>query len=79
MLSDHPTGPHRAAPEGVSPANREPGADGPGIRCRRCACAHLYTLETRKLHGGRIMRRRECRHCGHRFATYERAFGESHP
>jgi transcriptional repressor NrdR len=46
-----------------------------GVRCPQCNCAHLPVLETRKLPGGRIMRRRECRHCGKRFSTYERAFG----
>ena len=46
-----------------------------GIRCRACNCAHFYTLETRRQPGGRIMRRKECRHCGRRITTYERAFG----
>lgn len=46
-----------------------------GIVCRDCRGAHFFTLETRKLPGGRVMRRRECRGCGRRITTYERAFG----
>jgi hypothetical protein len=59
----------------------EPKPDGPpsepvrGIECRGCGCRHFYTIETRKQPGGRIMRRKECRHCGRRITTYERAFG----
>jgi transcriptional regulator NrdR family protein len=49
--------------------------DEVGIRCRQCGCGHFFTLETRKMIGQRIMRRRECRHCGKRITTYERAFG----
>lgn len=63
-MADHPP------PQGESQSEPERG-----VRCRRCQCAHLYTLATRKLPGDRTMRRKECRHCGHQFVTYERAFG----
>ncbi len=43
----------------------------PGIRCRKCGCRHFRVLETRKAMG-RILRRRECPHCGRRITTFER-------
>jgi len=46
-----------------------------GLRCRSCGCRHLPVLETRKRPGGRIVRRRICRHCGRRMLTYEREAG----
>lgn len=49
-----------------------------GIRCPKCGCRHVpydkhavaqtHTLGPRQS----IRRRRVCRHCGHRFTTYER-------
>lgn len=45
-----------------------------GIPCRRCGCCQHYTIETRKIPNGRLRRRRQCRYCGLRFTTYERAF-----
>ncbi len=41
-----------------------------GLPCPRCGCCHHYTKETRR-RGTRIQRRRECRHCGHRFNSFE--------
>lgn len=41
-----------------------------GIECPSCACRHHYTVRTSKING-KIRRRRECRHCGKRFNTYE--------
>ena len=43
----------------------------PGLLCRKCGCGHFRMLETRKALG-RIVRRRECRHCGGRLTTVER-------
>lgn len=51
-----------------------PGGDR-GIRCGDCNGGHFYTLRTTKLPGGRILRERQCRNCGRRIRTYERAFG----
>jgi transcriptional regulator NrdR family protein len=41
-----------------------------GVVCPRCACADLRVLNTRYAHG-RIVRYRQCRHCGRRLTTYE--------
>jgi transcriptional regulator NrdR family protein len=43
-----------------------------GLECPRCGCQHFRVVYTRPALGGRIMRRRECRHCGRRVTTYER-------
>jgi hypothetical protein len=53
-------------------------AEGPsgnkrGLECRYCGCKHFHVVYTRPTWGGRIMRRRECRHCGKRMTTWERA------
>ena len=45
--------------------------DQRGIACPRCGCQHFRALYTRSAMGGRILRRRECRHCGWRITTYE--------
>lgn len=42
-----------------------------GIRCPKCGCGHFEVVYTRKIPGGAIRRRRECRHCGRRVTTYE--------
>jgi ribosomal protein L40E len=43
-----------------------------GLVCRRCGCRHFETVYTRpKL--GCILRLRQCRHCGYRMVTRERA------
>ena len=56
-------------PEHITPGV-EP--DDRGLACRRCGCRHFYVLYTRQAAGGRILRRRECRHCGLRLSTVER-------
>lgn len=43
-----------------------------GPTCKECGCRHHYTSDLARLAGGRIRRRRVCRHCGHAFTTYER-------
>lgn len=42
-----------------------------GLKCPRCECPHVPVIETRETIGGRLRRRRECRHCKRRFTTYE--------
>ena len=42
-----------------------------GIECRKCGSRYHRTLYTRPQAGGKIVRRRICRHCGHEFTTYE--------
>jgi len=46
-----------------------------GIECPSCGCQHFRVLSTRRSFGERILRRRECRHCGRRVTTYEAADG----
>ena len=43
-----------------------------GLVCRKCGCRHFGVVYTRpKI--GHIVRLRECRHCGRRVLTRERA------
>jgi len=49
--------------------NTESGSKG--ISCCKCGCQHFIVLYTRKVHGGMLRRRRECRNCGHRLTTHE--------
>lgn len=44
-----------------------------GIQCPACGCGHFRVIYTRKTVGQRIVRRRECRHCGRRLSTIEKA------
>ncbi len=46
--------------------------DKRGLECPHCGCVHLRVLYTRRAFGGRLLRRRECRHCGKRITTWER-------
>ena len=46
-----------------------------GIECPKCGCRHFRVIYTRAARGNRIIRRRECRHCGRRMTTYERTSG----
>lgn len=41
-----------------------------GLECPRCACRHLPVLYTR-YRPKKIVRVRQCRHCGRRVITYE--------
>ena len=51
-----------------------PVARAEGIECPRCGCRHLYVVYTRH-HNKKILRVRECRHCGRRIKTYEQVCG----
>ena len=46
--------------------------DQRGLVCRWCGGKHFRVVYVRPTWGGRIMRRRECRHCGKRMTTWER-------
>jgi transcriptional regulator NrdR family protein len=46
-------------------------ADMKGLACRKCGHWHFRVIYTRPTWGGRIMRRRQCRHCGKRMTTWE--------
>jgi transcriptional regulator NrdR family protein len=57
------------------PAASNQDRDRRGIECPRCGCRHFRVIYTRAVWGGRIVRRRECRHCGRRITTSERMSG----
>jgi len=50
-----------------------PPADQRGLVCRQCGCRHFRVIYTRPAWGGRLVRRRECRHCGRRMTTWEKS------
>ncbi|MGW8256624.1 MAG: NrdR family transcriptional regulator [Thermoguttaceae bacterium] len=45
-----------------------------GLECPKCGCRHLYVVYTRQ-RMKKILRVRECRHCGRRITTWEQAIG----
>jgi len=45
--------------------------DEKGIECPSCGCRHLFVTHTEPIGDNTIRRRRQCRHCRHRFVTYE--------
>jgi len=49
-----------------------------GLACPACGCPHVPVVYTRQRSGGRITRRRECRHCGKRFTTWEHLSNTEH-
>lgn len=54
---------------------KSPESAARGLVCPKCNCRHFRVIYTRSAPGGRIMRRRECRHCGRRITTWEKAVG----
>jgi len=48
-----------------------PTTNALGLGCRQCGCGHFCVIYTRRAPGGRLIRRRECRHCGRRITTIE--------
>jgi len=46
-----------------------------GLRCRTCGLNRFRVIYTRSARGGKLVRRRECRHCKDRITTWERAIG----
>lgn len=44
-----------------------------GLVCRQCGCQHHRVLYLKRLPGGVLLRRRECRNCRRRFSTREQA------
>ena len=42
-----------------------------GLECSRCGCRHFFLLGTRPGTGGKVRRRRACRHCGQQITTSE--------
>lgn len=68
--------PQTSKPE-VEPAARapEPPSEKRGLECPTCGCRELRVVYTRRALGGRLVRRRECRHCGRRITTSEHPIG----
>jgi hypothetical protein len=50
-------------------------ADQHGLICPQCGCRHFEVLYTRRALGGKLIRRRACRHCGRRITTSETRLG----
>lgn len=48
-----------------------------GIQCPACGCRHFFVIYTRRGAGEKLVRRRECRHCGRRITTWEHVIGVS--
>jgi transcriptional regulator NrdR family protein len=46
-----------------------------GLRCRKCGCRQFWVVYTRAAWGAKVIRRRECRECGQRLTTWEKAIG----
>jgi hypothetical protein len=49
-----------------------------GLVCESCGHPRLKVVYTRRAPGGRIVRRRECKHCGQRITTWEHRIGQVH-
>jgi hypothetical protein len=45
-----------------------------GLECPKCGCRHFFVVYTDP-QAKRIVRRRECRHCGRRITTVEKHIG----
>ena len=45
-----------------------------GLACPHCGCRHFYVVYTRPK-ADKIVRRKECRHCGKRITTHEKTTG----
>ena len=56
-------------------SDKQPPTLKRGLECPQCGCAHCRVLYTRRARGGRLLRRRECRYCGRRMTTWEKAIG----
>jgi transcriptional regulator NrdR family protein len=56
----------------IGPKSFDESVERRGLVCPRCGCGHFRVIYTRRVQGGRIVRRRECRNCGRRITTYER-------
>ncbi len=54
---------------------KDNGSEQRGLQCRKCGCRHFRVVYTRAAWGGKLVRRRECRRCGARITTWERAVG----
>ncbi len=53
----------------------EPGSPLAGLECPRCGCKHFWVLNVKRK-PRRIIRYRECRHCGRKMTTVEKTIGD---
>ena len=58
-------------PSGPQPLPPAPAEEPAGLECPQCGCHHFFVVYTRPMRNGEVLRRRECRHCGHRLMTCE--------
>jgi transcription elongation factor Elf1 len=70
MAKKRKKSPPAAVPAQAPPPR--PEASDRGIECPRCGCRHFEVVYTRPVRGGRVQRRRQCRHCGRRITTVEK-------
>lgn len=56
-------------------ATAKPDPEPKGLVCPHCGCQHFYVIYTRP-QAGKIVRRKECRHCGRRVTTTEKVVGQ---
>ncbi len=68
-MNDTPTGRQETRPATPQASARPP--EKLGLECPVCACQDLRVIYTRRTPCGRLVRRRECRHCGKRMTTSE--------
>ena len=59
----------------VQPTDKRMPMQKRGPECPKCGCRHFRVLYTRRVWGRRLLRRRECRHCGRRMMTCESSAG----
>jgi hypothetical protein len=59
----------------LQPPVSSPQPDVHGLVCRHCGSRHFRVTYTWPAWGGRIVRRRECRHYGKRMIRWERSGG----
>lgn len=55
----------------VSRLHPQPDGQKLGLVCPRCGCQHFRVVYLKRLPGGVLRRRRECRYCGRRMTTRE--------
>lgn len=72
QVSDQPAAlPPPAESDTAAAAPPSVPAPPPGLPCPKCGCPEMFVVYTAP-RWRVIMRRRECRHCGHRITTTER-------
>jgi len=53
-------------------ANKQKPDEQPGLVCPKSGRCDFRVIYTRRACGGKVVRSRECRHCGKRVITYQR-------